>query len=144
LIPSLYEDYICGQGVLLRLEWRPQVFQSPLLLKEFLHIGNSAFSDCRSLTELALPDSITTLGGSLFTYCSKLKEVKIPKSLAKADYSFRNSSVGSVIVPEGMTKLPANIFFESFVQIRLPTTVPTAVGSVRRRFFDEPTVMAAR
>ena len=33
-------------------------------------------------------------------------------------------------------------FFESFVVMRLPTTVPIAVGSVRRRFFDEPTVIA--
>ena len=95
------------------------------------------------------------------------KEVVV--SLTKTNFStldsesiaeYYNNGVRAIFVEDGYTNLiPAAIgeyipqnfnsfvgsyFFESLVAIILPTTVPTAVGRVRRRFFDEPTVIAAR
>ena len=54
-----------------------------------------------------------------------------------------NAATGEYI-PQNLRSFVGSCFLESFVVIRLPTTVPTAVGSVRSRFFDEPTVIAAR
>ena len=45
--------------------------------------------------------------------------------------------------PQNLSSFVGSCFFESFVGIRFPTTVPIAGGSVKRRFYDEPTVIAA-
>ena len=47
-------------------------------------------------------------------------------------------------IPQNFNSFVGSCFFESLVAIILPTTVPTAVGRVRRRFFDYFTVIVAR
>ncbi len=43
-------------------------------------IGNEAFRDCRSLTSIMIPESVTSIGARSFYKCTKLKVVKIPKN----------------------------------------------------------------
>lgn len=43
-------------------------------------IGEFAFSDCVSLKELLIPDSVQTIGKNAFTSCSSLKRLKFPSS----------------------------------------------------------------
>ena len=42
-------------------------------------IGESAFSDCRNLESVMLPDSVESIGKDAFRGCSNLKDVKAPK-----------------------------------------------------------------
>ena len=44
-------------------------------------IGNSAFSECRSLTSVTIPNSVTTIGDDAFIACSSLTSVTIPNSV---------------------------------------------------------------
>ena len=44
-------------------------------------IGDSAFCGCASLTNIEIPDSVTSIGGSAFYGCTNLTEVKIPNSV---------------------------------------------------------------
>ena len=44
-------------------------------------IGNSAFSDCSSLTSVTIPNGVTTIGDNAFENCSSLTSVTIPNSV---------------------------------------------------------------
>ena len=44
-------------------------------------IGNYAFSSCTGLTSVTIPDSVTTIGGGAFEYCTGLTSVTIPDSV---------------------------------------------------------------
>lgn len=43
-------------------------------------IGDYAFSNCYSLTEVSIPESVTTIGGSAFSFCTNLTTALIPDS----------------------------------------------------------------
>ena len=51
-------------------------------------IGESAFSYCRSLTSITIPDSVTSIGDAAFKYCSNLKTISLSckSSLKKSDF----------------------------------------------------------
>ena len=54
-------------------------------------IGQGAFCDCESITELAFPDGITILNIGVCFSSEKLECVTIPKSVTKIDfYAFAN------------------------------------------------------
>ena len=44
-------------------------------------IGNSAFNNCTSMTDVTIPNSIINIGDHAFRYCSGLREVEIPNSV---------------------------------------------------------------
>lgn len=44
-------------------------------------IGESAFSDCSSLTSITIPNSVTSIGELAFWHCIYLKEITIPSSV---------------------------------------------------------------
>ena len=49
-------------------------------------IGNEAFSNCSSLTEVEIPNSVSNIGSGAFAGCLKLSEVKMPNSVASIQY----------------------------------------------------------
>ena len=44
-------------------------------------IGNYAFQDCSKLTSITIPNSVTSIGGSAFYNCSSLTSITIPNSV---------------------------------------------------------------
>ena len=46
-------------------------------------IGDSAFTGCRSLRSVTIPDSVTSIGSYAFSRCSGLQSVTIPKSVVR-------------------------------------------------------------
>ena len=44
-------------------------------------ISDGAFSNCSGLTSITIPNSVTTIGNTAFYYCSGLKSVEIPNSV---------------------------------------------------------------
>lgn len=69
-------------------------------------IGGSAFSGCRLLPKINLPDNITSLGEDAFSDCSSLKDVTIGRGIGSLPgYVFSGcSSLPSIFIP-------ANIVF---------------------------------
>ncbi len=44
-------------------------------------IGESAFYECSKLTNIEIPNTVTTIGNNAFYYCSSLKYIEIPNSV---------------------------------------------------------------
>ena len=58
-------------------------------------IGDSAFYDCRSLTSVTIPDSVTSIGDSAFSRCSSLTNISIPRGVtAIGPDAFYKCSIG--------------------------------------------------
>ena len=50
-------------------------------------IGDNAFYDCIGLTSVSIPDSVTSIGDNAFSGCSGLTSIKIPDSVTSIGYA---------------------------------------------------------
>ena len=75
-------------------------------------IGNSAFDGCSELTSITIPDSVTSIGYSAFRDCSGLTSVAIGNSVTSiGDYAFRGcSSLTSVAIGNSVTSIGSDAF----------------------------------
>ena len=66
-------------------------------------IGNYAFGGCTSLTSIDIPDSVTSIGDWAFAWCKKLASIKIPDSVTSIGIGAFADCDGlvSIIVSEG-------------------------------------------
>ena len=77
-------------------------------------IGECAFQDCSSLALVNLPDSLTSISGTTFTGCSSLKSIIIPPNVTKIpeDIFYGCSNLTSVTIPNSVTTIGEYAFFE--------------------------------
>ena len=70
-------------------------------------IGYWAFSDCTSLTSVTIPNSVTEIGGFAFSDCTSLKNVTIPNSVTEiGSFAFPGcTSLTSVTIPNSVTEI---------------------------------------
>lgn len=70
-------------------------------------IGGSAFSSCTNLTSIHLPESLTSIGGRAFSGCSSLTSIQLPESLTSiGDYAFSNFiGLTSIQLPKSLTSI---------------------------------------
>ena len=80
-------------------------------------IGNSAFSGCTSLAEIVIPDSVTGIGEFAFSGCTALLKVVLSKNMTAIEaQTFSGcSSLESIIIPEGVTKIGTRSKSEDFM-----------------------------
>ena len=94
-------------------------------------IGDSAFSDCSSLSNIVIPDSVTAIGDSAFSGCSSLSNIVIPDSVtAIGDFAFSDcSSLPNIVIPNSVTRIGdyAFSFCRSLPNIVIPNSV-TSIG----------------
>ena len=95
-------------------------------------IGNYAFQGCSSLTAITIPESVTSIGDFAFDGCSSLTSITIPEGVTSIGYrAFRYcSSLTSIIIPEGVTSIEGSAFeyCSSLTAIILPEGV-TSIGN---------------
>ncbi len=117
-------------------------------------IGDSAFLDCRSLTNVTIGNSVTNIGDSAFSYCINLTSVSIPESVTSIGFEAfflcdgmasitvdasnpAYSSVDGVLFDKSQTTLiqyPAGNAGSSY-------TIPNSVTSIRNGAFEDCTYL---
>ena len=112
------------------------VVDVPDSLKEVIITGGKdidemAFLGCSGLTNITIPDSVTSIGGSAFWGCSGLKSVTIPDGVTSiGEGAFRGcSGLTSVTIGNGVTSIGEYAFSEcsGLKSITIPDSV-TSIG----------------
>ena len=92
-------------------------YTAPKSLKEVIitggeNIGEHAFSDCRCLKNITIPDSVTSIGSSAFSGCSGLISVTIPDGVTSIGSSAFSGCRGltSIIIPDSVTSIGYHAF----------------------------------
>ena len=110
-------------------------------------IGDGAFSDCKSLISLAIPNSVTYIGSEAFYGCENIKSVYISdlKVWCQIDFGYNpdmegpyrnpmffgaklylnNREVSDLIIPSGITAIKDNAFYgcSSLRRVVIPNSV---------------------
>ena len=75
-------------------------------------IGSYAFQDCSGLTSITIPNSVTSIGNSAFQDCSGLTSITIPNSVTSIgiDAFYRCSGLTSVTIPNSVTSIDGGVF----------------------------------
>ena len=93
-------------------------------------IGGSAFFDCRSLTSVTIPNSVTTISNGAFDYCMGMTSCTIGNGVTSiGNQAFRLcSSLTSVTIPDSVTTIGSSAFsWCTFTSVTIPSGV-TSIG----------------
>ncbi|MBR4390384.1 MAG: leucine-rich repeat domain-containing protein [Prevotella sp.] len=94
-------------------------------------IGQSAFTDCRSLTSVTIPNSVTSIRESAFSGCSGLASIVIPNSVTQIWHGAFSGCSGltSILIPNSVIEIGSGAFSgcSGFTSIEIPSTV-TFIG----------------
>ncbi|MBQ9467235.1 MAG: leucine-rich repeat protein [Muribaculaceae bacterium] len=91
------------------------------------HIGTMAFSNT-GLTTIDIPQSVTSIGGGAFSGCDKLIEIEIPDGVTTINGALFShcTSLSRVKLPKAFTSLGAQVFYGTQLRhVSLPATLRT-------------------
>ena len=94
-------------------------------------IGEWAFWGCSSLSDIVIPSSVTSIGDGAFMCCRFLSKIVIPSSVTSIGFSafFDCSSLSEIVIPSSVTSIGNRAFFScrSLSKIVIPSSV-TSIG----------------
>ena len=100
-------------------------------------IGDSAFYGCDSLSKIVIPSSVTSIGDRAFSWCPSLSEIVIPSSVTSiGDSTFYGcDSLSKIVIPSSVTSIGDSAFYgcRSLSEIVIPSSV-TSIGD--SAFYD--------
>ena len=100
-------------------------------------IGDSAFSDCESLTSVEIPNGVTSIGDNAFCLCKNLTSITIPdsvKGIGNAAFS-DCENLTEIVIPNSVTSIGNEAFYEC-VGLR-SITIPDSVTSIGENAFHQ-------
>ena len=96
-------------------------------------IGDNVFYGCKSLSSIVIPNSVTSIGDNAFRNCCNLQSINIPNSVTSiGNYAFSGcKSLNSVNIPNSITTISQGAFYdcEGLISVRIPNSVTTIGNS---------------
>ena len=90
-------------------------------------IGSYAFYNCTSLLNLEIPDAVNSIGLMAFEQCFSLQHIKLPKNLDKIEDRLfvYCTSLLEIDIPKGVTSIGNFAFWwcQSLEKVKIPNTV---------------------
>ena len=104
-------------------------------------VGSYAFSGCRNLTAVELPDTLTAIGDYAFAG-SGIAEITIPDGVVTIGASaFWGTALADVVIPDSVTTIGAGAFWETkLVDVVIPDSVTTIGESAFRYCWEMKTL----
>lgn len=107
------------------------VIPSEMNGKKVTRIGDSAFCDCKKITNVTIPNSIKSIGDFAFRE-SALSSLTIPDGVTSiGEFAFVDcTKLSSIVIPNGVTNIEVSTFSgcTSLTSVTIPDSV-TAIGS---------------
>ena len=93
-------------------------------------IGNNAFSECRSLTNINIPNSVTNIGDGAFAGCKLLTKIDIPDSVTNiGDKAFlRCTLLIKINIPDSVTNIGDKVF--GYCTLLTKINIPDSVTNI--------------
>lgn len=117
---------------------RNRVYQNSILKVEIgagIRIGHYAFNSCYSLSNITIPDGVTSIGNYAFSNCYSLLSITIPNGVTSiGNYAFSNCySLSSITIPDSVTSIGSNTFYNC--SSLLSITIPNGVTIIENSMF---------
>ena len=113
------------------ISFRNQNIESYIIPTCVASIGDHAFSDCSSLSNIVIPNSVTRIGEGAFFNCSSLSNIVIPNSVTSIEKGAFSScrSLSDIVILDGVTRIGEGAFSGccSLSNIVIPNSV-TSIG----------------
>ena len=83
-----------------------------ILSKNLISIGNYAFYECSSLTNIEIPEGVTSIGNEAFS-SSGISSIEIPESVTSiGDYAFQSSDeLKEIVIPRSVKYIGRGAFY---------------------------------
>ncbi|MDO5541111.1 MAG: leucine-rich repeat protein [Eubacteriales bacterium] len=103
------KDYISMDGVLYTAD-RTSLERYPMakegneytVLDGTVEIGSSAFTECRNLEQVMLPDTVETIGRKAFSWCDALRSIEIPSGVTSiGEWAFNDCDLLETVTYKG-------------------------------------------
>jgi hypothetical protein len=98
-------------------------------------IGDGAFFECTSLSNVTIPGSVRDIGDSAFYYCYNLTNATLGNSVTNIEKNaFAGTGLDSVTIPTNVTSI-GDAAFEDCVSLAC-VTIPNSVGNIGESAFN--------
>ncbi len=107
-------------------------------------IGERAFYACYGLTSITLPESLTTIGAEAFYGCDGLTSITLPESVTTigAEAFCHCYGLTSITLPESVTTIGERAFYycDNLKTFYIKSSTPPTISGDGYLFYDVPTI----
>ena len=141
---ALYTEYEFGTYIgdasnpyAVLIELTNKNFTTYTIHEDTKHIAYGVFSGCERLTNITMPNGVTSIGDQAFSDCSNLTSVTIPDSVTSIGYRafYGCSGLTSVTIPDSVTSIGDQAF--SYCSKLTSVTIGDSLTSIGDDAFDD-------